>query len=140
MRNVFELSREELSWLEDKFMRYKQLDKEIAVRKEELKMKQADDNKEGGKSNLPSAPVQSQVIKEQMDPYIRTRQTWKKAIEKVYSESSPEVQDIIRKKYWSDQSYQSWTDLGEAYYISKTQVYRLRYNVLEAFAKEIGYL
>lgn len=140
MRNVFELTRDDLSWLEDKFMRYNQLDKEIAIRKEELKMKEEDENVGGGKSNVMNSPVESQVIKEQSDRYIRTRLIWKDAIQKVYNESSSDVQGIIEDKYWGDQSYQSWQAIGEQRYISKSQIYRVRYDILEKLAKEIGYI
>lgn len=140
MRNIFELSKDDLKWLEDKFERYKQLDKEIAIRKEELKMKETDENIGGGKSNTVSSPVEIQVIKEQSDPYIKTRLIWKQGIEKTYHESSEEVQQIINDKFWGDRSYLSWVAIGEDYYISKTQIYRLRYNVLETFAKKIGYI
>lgn len=140
MRNIFELSKDDLKWLEDKFERYKQLDKEIAIRKEELKMKETDENIGGGKSNTVSSPVEIQVIKEQTDPYIKTRLIWKDGIEKTYQESSEEVQQIINDKFWGDRSYLSWVAIGEDYYISKTQIYRLRYNVLEKFAKKIGYI
>lgn len=77
MRNIFELSRNDLWWLEDKFQRFEQLDKEIAIRKEELKIQKTDENVGGGKTNIPSNPVETQVIKEQSDPYITTRQEWK---------------------------------------------------------------
>lgn len=140
MRNIFELNRGDLEWLEDKFERYKQLDKEIAIRKEELKIKETDENIGGGKSNTVSSPVENQVVKEQSDPYISTRLEWKKGIEETYSESSEEVKGIIHDKYWGDKSYLSWTAIGEEKYISKTQVYRLRYDVLERFAKKIGYI
>lgn len=140
LRNIFELSSSDLKWLEDKFERYQQLDKEIAIRKEELKIKQTDENIGGGKSNAISSPVENQVVKELSDPYIVTRLTWKECIEQTFEESSEDVQAIIHAKYWGDQSYQSWTAIGDEHYISKTQVYRLRYDVLERFAKKIGYI
>lgn len=140
LRNIFELNKDDLKWLEDKFERYTQLDKEIAIRKEELKIREVDENIGGGKSNTVSSPVEVQVIKEQSDPYIRTRLMWKDGIEKTYCESSIEVQRIIEDKFWGDKNYLSWTAIGEEYYISKTQVYRLRYDVLERFAKKIGYI
>ena len=140
MRNIFELSKDDLKWLEDKFERYKQLDKEIAIRKEELKIKETDENIGGGKSNTVSSPVENQVVKEQTDPYIATRLGWKKGIEETFNESSKEVKEVIHAKYWDDKSYLSWTHIGEENYISKTQVYRLRYDVLERFAKKIGYI
>lgn len=140
MRNIFELSKQDLWWLEDKFQRYKQMDKEIAIRKEELKIKQVDENTGGGKTNQTSRPVETEVLKSMNDPYIKTRELWKTSIEKVYKESSEEVQKIVCEKYWSDKSYMSWSQIAKENYISKSQVYRLRYDILERFAKEIGYV
>lgn len=140
MRNIFELSRNDLWWLEDKFQRYQQYDKEIAIRKEELKMKQTDENIGGGKSNLPSNPVERQVIKEQSDPYIVNRLKWKKAIEEVYKECTEDEQAILRDKFWSNQSYLTWPEVGEEHYMAKTTIYEVRYSILERFAKKIGYI
>lgn len=140
MRNIFELSKQDLWWLEDKFQRYKQMDKEIAIRKEELKIKQVDENIGGGKTNQISRPVENEVLKGINDPYIKTRELWKESIEKIYKESSEEVQKIVCEKYWSDKSYMSWSQIAKDNYISKSQVYRLRYDILERFAKEIGYV
>lgn len=116
------------------------MDKEIAIRKEELKIKQVDENIGGGKTNQTSRPVETEVLKSMNDPYIKTRELWKTSIEKVYKESSEEVQKIVCEKYWSDKSYMSWSQIAKENYISKSQVYRLRYDILERFAKEIGYV
>ncbi len=63
--------------LDRKFANYPNYNKEIAIRKEELKMKEVDENIGGGKGNIRSNPVESQVIKELSDPYIINRQLWK---------------------------------------------------------------
>ncbi|HJF33280.1 MAG TPA: hypothetical protein K8V56_16075 [Sporosarcina psychrophila] len=140
MRNMFELSRDDLVWLEDKFYRYNQLDREVAIRKEELKIKEEDTNIGGGKTNFAGNPIETQVIKEQSDEFILTRQKWKQSIDSVYLTSSEEVKQIISKKYWSDESYMNWEDIGKIHCMSKSQVYRVRYRVLERFAKLIGYI
>ena len=140
MRNMFELSRDDLVWLEDKFYRYNQLDREVAIRKEELKIKEEDTNIGGGKTNFAGNPIETQVIKEQSDEFILARQKWKQSIDSVYLTSSEEVKQIISKKYWSDESYMNWEDIGKIHCMSKSQVYRVRYRVLERFAKLIGYI
>ena len=140
MRNMFELSRDDLVWLEDKFYGYNQLDREVAIRKEELKIKEEDTNIGGGKTNFAGNPIETQVIKEQSDEFILTRQKWKQSIDSVYLTSSEEVKQIISKKYWSDESYMNWEDIGKIHCMSKSQVYRVRYRVLERFAKLIGYI
>lgn len=140
MRNIFELSKNDLGWLEDKFRRYNQLDKEIAIRKEELKMKQPDENIGGGKTNIPSSPVENKVLKELSDPYILNRQQWKEAIDKVYSKCTTEEQKILKLKFWNNTNYYSWTHVADECHMSKTKIYEVRYSILQRFAKEIGYI
>ena len=56
--------------LDRKFANYHAYNKEIAIRKEELKLREVDENIGGGRSNIMSNPIESQVIKEMSDPYI----------------------------------------------------------------------
>lgn len=140
MRNMFELTRDDLVWLEDKFIRYNQLDREIAVRKEELKTREEDSNTGGGKTNIVGNPIESQIVKEQSDDFIITRQKWKRAIASVYDTSNDEVKSVITRKYWSSENYLTWEDIGKDHCMSKSQIYRLRYGILEKFAKLIGYI
>lgn len=137
---MFELDKTDLHWLEDKFERYNQFDREIAIRKQELDIKEPDFNVGGGKSNIPSSPVENKVIKYQSDAFIKNRQNWKKAIKDTYIESESKEQQIIREKYWGQLSYLSWEEIGQRHNISKSQAYRLRYTILEKFAKKIGYI
>lgn len=139
MRNVFELSRDDLSWLEDKFQRYGQLDKEIAIRKQELMAKDPDINA-GIRSGRAGRPVEETALHHLTDPYIQMREDWKRGIDAVVKEASSEVRTIIEEKYWSDHSYMGWTEIGANHHISKSQIYRMRYDVLEAFAMKIGYI
>lgn len=140
MRNIFELNKQDLWWLEDKFQRYQQMDKEIAIRKEELKIKQTDENIGGGKSNTVSSPVESEVIKSMNDEYIREREKWKQGIDDVYNHCTENEQKILRDKFWSDQNYLSWQEIGEMNFTSRTKIYEIRYSLLQRFAKKIGYI
>ncbi len=140
MNELLELSKSDLQWLEDKFMRYPRLDREIAIRKEEKKLLSRDDNYGGGKSNIPGRPVENEVVNDLSDNFIQQRVEWKRAIERTYADSSEEYQAIIKEKFWSDQSYLSWTEVGENHFISSRQIYRVRYKILERFAVEIGYI
>lgn len=140
MRNMFELSRDDLVWLEDKFERYHQLDREIAIRKEELKLREDDQNIGGGKSNVVGNPIESQVIKEQSDPFIMQREVWKRGIDRTLRKQNVDVKAMIQDKYWGENSYMDWTAVGKAHCCSQSKAYRIRYKVLEQFAKEIGYI
>lgn len=144
MRDIFELNSNDLKWLEDKFKRYHQLSREIAIRKEELKMREHDTNVGGGRSNRVSSQVENQVMREMSDPFIIQRDTWKKAIEQTINEQSDDVQVIIKEKYWGQNNYMDWETLGQTFEQdkkqSKSSMYRIRYKVLECFAKKIGYI
>ncbi|API89420.1 hypothetical protein BKP56_09200 [Marinilactibacillus sp. 15R] len=144
MRDIFALNSIDLKYLEDKFQRYHQFSREIAIRKEELKIREHDTNVGGGRSNRVSSQVENQVIREMSDPFIIQRDTWKKAIEETINEQSGDVQEIIKEKYWGKNSYMDWETLGQALDEDKKQsrstMYRIRYKVLECFAKKIGYI
>jgi RinA family phage transcriptional activator len=140
LRNVFELSRDDLHWLEDKFYRYPQMNREIAVRKDELKIRIEDTNIGGGKANTVGNPVLLQVVREQSDEFIITRQKWMSAISRVFEKSSEDIKEIIENKFWDGRNYLGWEELGIEMGYSKTKIYTIRYEILERFAKEIGYI
>lgn len=140
MRNILSLDSNDLKWLEDKFERYHQLDREVAIRKEELKVREDDQNIGGGKSNIAGNPIESQVIKEQTDPFILHRQSWKRGIERTVNKQNHDVKAMIADKYWGENSYMDWTAIGKMHCCSQSKTYRIRYKVLEDFAKEIGYI
>lgn len=140
MRDIFELNSNDLKWLEDKFKRYNQLDREIAIRKEELKIKEPDENIGGGKTNIISKTVENQVVKELSDPFIHQREMWKKSVKETIEEQSLEVQEMVVDKFFGENSYMDWVALGELHNCSQAKTYRIRYKVLETFAKKIGYI
>lgn len=140
MRSILNLDSNDLKWLEDKFERYHRLDREIAIRKEELKLREDDQNIGGGKSNVVGNPIESQIIKEQTDPFIMQREAWKKGIKQTLDKQNEDVQAMIQDKFWGENSYMDWTTIGELYKCSQSKTYRIRYKVLEEFAKNIGYI
>lgn len=138
MRGVFNLSRSDLDSLENKFKRYPMLDREVAMRKEELKIKEHDTNTGGGKSSYISNPVENQVIKEMSDPFISNRVKWKEGVEATLNGLSDEIEELVEEKFWGSKSFMDWTTFGEIHGYSKSSIYRLRYQVLKTFAEEIG--
>lgn len=140
MRNILSLDSNDLKWLEDKFERYQQLDREIAIRKEELKIREDDQNIGGGKSNVVGNPIESQVIKEQSDPFIVQREAWKRGIDKTIQKQNIDVKAMIEDKYWGENSYMDWVTIGEVHGFQQAKTYRIRYKFLEEFAKNIGYI
>lgn len=124
--------------LDRKFANYYNYNKEIAIRKEELKMREADENIGGGKSNIRSNPVEIQVIKELSDPYIVNRQLWKKCIKETLEEQDEEVKLLMELKYWGADSWMDWASFGKKHGYSKPTIYRIRQKVLFGFARKIG--
>ncbi|WP_373768581.1 hypothetical protein [Jeotgalibaca porci] len=140
MRNILSLDSNDLKWLEDKFERYQQLDREIAIRKEELKIREDDQNIGGGKSNVVGNPIESQIIREQSDPFIVQREAWKRGIDKTIQKQNIDVKAMIEDKYWGENSYMDWVTIGEVHGFQQAKTYRIRYKFLEEFAKNIGYI
>jgi len=129
-----------LNDLDRKFAKYNEYNTEIAIRKEELKLKEADDNIGGGKSNIVSNPVENQIVKEMSDPYIANRVLWKKAIRETLEEQSHEIKKLIENKYWGEDSWMDWVSFGKKHGYSRNTIYRIRQRILLAFGRKIGEL
>ena len=124
--------------LDRKFANYPNYNIEIAIRKEELKMKEADENIGGGKGNIRSNPVEQQVIKELSDPYIVNRQLWKKCIKETLEGQSSEIRMLMELKYWGEDSWMDWVSFGKKHGYARTPIYRIRQKVLSDFGRRIG--
>lgn len=124
--------------LDRKFANYLNYNKEIAIRKEELRMREVDENIGGGKGNIRSNPVEAQVIKEMSDPYISNRELWKKSIKETLNEQSDDVKRLMELKYWGEDSWMDWASFGNKHGYSKPTIYRIRQKVLFSFARKIG--
>lgn len=133
------LSKVDLIVLENIVKRYVKLDLEIAIKKEELKMREEDENIGGGKANIVGRPVELQVVREQSCEFIFMRQKWKKYIEETFNEQTPEVQAILRAKFWGEERHLSWEECGQRHGMSKTTIYRVRYFFLLGFAEKTGF-
>ncbi|MGG5319253.1 hypothetical protein [Enterococcus sp. AZ072] len=124
--------------LDRKFAHYYEYNKEIAIRKEEMKMREADENIGGGKSNIMSNPIESQVIKELSDPYIANRELWKVSIKDTLEEQSKDIQNLMYSKYWGEDSWMDWVSFGKKHGYSRNTIYRIRQKVLLDFGRRIG--
>ncbi|MGH1637367.1 hypothetical protein ABE949_19400 [Enterococcus avium] len=124
--------------LDRKFANYPNYNREIAIRKEELKMKEADENIGGGNGNIRSNPVEQQVIKELSDPYIVNRQLWKKCIKETLEGQSSEIRMLMELKYWGEDSWMDWVSFGKKHGYARTPIYRIRQKVLSDFGRRIG--
>lgn len=139
MDEMMTLTKSDLQGLENLAKRYVRYDLEIAIKKEELKLREEDQNIGGGKANIVGRPVEIQVIREQSCEFIIQRQKWKKGIEAAFLEQTLEVQEILRAKLWGEERHLSWEEVGERHNMSKTTIYRVRYFFLHRFGEHIGY-
>ncbi|MBE9387849.1 hypothetical protein [Vagococcus salmoninarum] len=124
--------------LDRKFANRHNYNREIVLRKEELKLREEDDNIGGGSGNIVSNPVENEVVKYLSDPYITNRQMWKRAIVETLNEQSLEISNLMELKYWGEDSWMNWDDFGKLHGYSKPTIYRIRQKVLLSFARKIG--
>lgn len=127
-----------IDYLDSKFAKRYEYDKEIAVRIIELGMKEDDENTGGGRSNIPGRPTETMAIAQASDPYIQNRIRWKKAIDDTLKEQSKEVEELMRLKYWGVESHLDWRTFGEVHHYSGRTIYRLRQKILFEFGRKIG--
>jgi len=139
MDEMMTLTKTDLQTLESLAKRYVRFDLEIAIKKEELKLREEDQNIGGGKANIVGRPVEMQVIREQSSEFIVQRQKWKVGIETAFLLQTAEVQNILRAKLWGEERHLSWEEVGERHGMSKTTIYRVRYYFLQRFGEIIGY-
>lgn len=126
--------------LDRKFANRHNYNREIVLRKEELKLREEDDNIGGSSGNIVSNPVENEVVKYLSDPYITNRQMWKRAIVETLNEQSLEISNLIELKYWGQDSWMDWRTFGEVHGYSKTAIYRIRQKVLIEFGRKVGEL
>lgn len=124
--------------LDRKFANRHNYNREIAIRKEELKLKEIDENYGGGRSSGVGNPVEREVLKYMSDPFINNREIWKKAIADTLNEQSLVIKQLMELKYWGEDSWMDWRSFGDAYGYSKTSIYRIRQKVLMEFGRKIG--
>lgn len=127
-----------LNELDRKFADRDEYNKQIAIRKVELTLREQDDNIGGGSSGFISNPTAMIVIKAMTDPYIQNRELWKKAINQTVEEQSDDIRRLIELKYWGEDSWMDWTSFGEKHGYAKRTIYRIRQRVLLDFGRKIG--
>ncbi|WEG74397.1 hypothetical protein OL234_10555 (plasmid) [Vagococcus intermedius] len=126
--------------LDKKFAGLNDYNREIAERKEELRLREEDHNVGGGRSNVVGNPVETQVIKELSDQYIINRQIWKKSIIETIDNQSSEVRSLIENKYFGEDSWMDWRSFGKKHGYAHSSIYRIRQKVLLEFGRRIGEL
>lgn len=106
------LGKEDIPKLEQFFRNYEDMKGQLLYRRYELLYKPQDTNTGGGKSNLPSSPVENEVIKLHSDLKYNNLQAIIEAIEDVYNNATQEQKLIVDYRYWEkDLTVYEWPTL-----------------------------
>ncbi|RIP33150.1 transcriptional regulator [Staphylococcus gallinarum] len=143
------LGKEDIPKLEQFFRKYNDLKGQLAYRRYELLYQPYDSNIGGGKSNLPSSPVENEIVKLHKDIKYCNLQATIQAIEDVYNKATPEQKFIIEHRYWEqDLLIYEWQDIAHELtkkrkddkIISQYSVIRMRNQIMRMIAERIGWI
>ncbi|WP_279525805.1 transcriptional regulator [Staphylococcus gallinarum] len=143
------LGKEDIPKLEQFFRKYNNLKGQLAYRRYELLYQPSDSNIGGGKSNLPSSPVENEIVKLHKDIKYCNLQATIQAIEDVYNKATPEQKFIIEHRYWEqDLLIYEWQDIAHELtkkrkddkIISQYSVIRMRNQIMRMTAERIGWI
>ncbi|MBU7217864.1 transcriptional regulator [Staphylococcus gallinarum] len=143
------LGKEDIPKLEQFFRKYNDLKGQLAYRRYELLYQPSDSNIGGGKSNLPSSPVENEIVKLHKDIKYCNLQATIQAIEDVYNKATPEQKFIIEHRYWEqDLLIYEWQDIAHELtkkrkddkIISQYSVIRMRNQIMRMIAERIGWI
>lgn len=143
------LGKEDIPKLEQLWINYENLKGQLLYRRYEILYQPEDTNIGGGKTNLPSSPVENEVIKLHQDMKYRNLQAAIQAIEDVYRTATPEQKGIIDYRYWEkDLLIYEWCDIAHELtkrrdddkVLSQYSVIRIRNQIMRDTAKRIGWI
>lgn len=143
------LGKEDIPKLEQFWINYDNLKGQLLYRRYEILYQPEDTNQCGGKSNIPSNPVESEVVKLHQDMKYRNLQATIQAIEDVYRMATPEQKGIIDYRYWEkDLLIYEWEDIAHELtkrreddkVLSQYSVIRMRNQIMRDTAKRIGWI
>lgn len=143
------LGKTDIPKLEEYWEKYEEMKGQLVFRRYELLYQPADTNHGGGKSNLPSSPVENEVTKLHSDLKYKNLQATIQAIEDVYNAATKEQQLIVDYRYWNkDLTIYEWEDIAheltkrreDERVISKQAVFRMRNQLMRQVADRIGWI
>lgn len=143
------LGKTDIPKLEEYWEKYEDMKGQLVFRRYELLYQPADTNHGGGKSNLPSSPVENEVTKLHSDLKYNNLQAIIQAIEDVYKEATQEQKIIVNYRYWEkDLTVYEWTDIAHELtkarednkVISRDATLRMRNQLMRETAKRIGWV
>ncbi len=141
MVKVVDLNREDMRVLEGYIKNVDKLRMRLRVRKLELMDNPIIDNPGSGKPNLPSSPIEREVMMCLKDAYYTNLDKIITAVDSIYNGADEDVQEIMRLKYWEPKpGVEAWEDLAKHLHYSKTSILRVRERYLKDLANKIDYI
>ncbi|MDS0981082.1 transcriptional regulator [Staphylococcus hominis] len=143
------LGKTDIPKLEEYWEKYEDMKGQLVFRRYELLYQPADTNHGGGKSNLPSSPVENEVTKLHSDLKYNNLQAIIQAIEDVYKNATQEQKLIVDYRYWEkDLTVYEWPDIAHELtkarednkVISRDATLRMRNQLMRETAKRIGWV
>ncbi|MDW4443350.1 transcriptional regulator [Staphylococcus saprophyticus] len=136
-----ELKRIDYAKLEDYLEHINKYKKDLKFREYELLSNHDSENKEGGKGNLISNPVERQVIMCEQDAKYKKIKDIVEGTQRFLKQCDNETLEIFRLIYW-DKPYDcnTWNEVADRYYTSKSSMLRYRDVQLEKLSQEINYV
>lgn len=143
------LGKTDIPKLEEYWEKYEDMKGQLVFRRYELLYQPTDTNHGGGKSNLPSSPVENEVTKLHSDLKYTNLQAIIQAIEDVYNNATKEQRLIVDYRYWEkDLTVYEWPDIAHELtkyrddnkVISRDATLRMRNQLMRETAKRIGWV
>ena len=143
------LGKTDIPKLEEYWEKYEDMKGQLVFRRYELLYQPGDTNHGGGKSNLPSSPVENEVTKLHSDLKYNNLQAIIQAIEDVYKNATQEQKLIVDYRYWEkDLTVYEWPDIAHELtkarednkVISRDATLRMRNQLMRETAKRIGWV
>lgn len=135
-----ELSTATLAWLEEEFRSKPYAKKKMAeaIFAQDWKPEDLNDwiKGQGGRSE----PILNGVIKKESNKSYCYYEQLLKDTQNAYNSLSIELQGICDSYLWGQYSYMTWADIADNEDTTVSKMYRKRYKILEALAKEKGIL
>lgn len=141
MAKVVDLNREDMKVLEGYIKNVDKLRLRLKVRKLEILDNPIVDNPGSGKPNLPSSPVEREIMMCLKDTYYNNLSKIIDAVDNIYNNADDDVQEIMKLKYWEPKpGIETWQQLAEYKHYSKTSILRVRESYLKDLANQIDYI
>ena len=114
----------DLNALDNKLLRYSSINREIAMRREELQYPHKEVAKVGGRSNSISRPTEATVIKFDSDVKLRNLELFKETVETLLKQLDEEQKQIFHLRWMNATSifYYTWEEIGEQLHFSRKTI------------------